>query len=111
MAFPTYLSSLIICYALSGETDLITATVDRVREQTRLEYWKYDYQLICEIQIAICYLILGDHDQALSTLEAASKLDGPIFLNRELDLWFIFDLLRGDPQLYRMPSRSNLDRI
>jgi TolB-like protein len=102
MAFPTYWSSLIICYALSGETDLIPATVDRVREQTRLEYWKYDYQLICEIQIAICYLILGDHDQALSTLEAASKLDGPIFLNRELDLWFIFDRLRGDPRFDKL---------
>ncbi len=32
------------------------------------------------------------------TLEAASKMDGPIFLNRELDLWFIFDRLRGNPR-------------
>jgi hypothetical protein len=41
--------------------------------------------------IAIAYLILGDNDKAIETLEAASKMDGMIFLNRELDLWFIFD--------------------
>ena len=41
---------------------------------------------------------LADHDKAIETLEAASKMDGPIFLNRELDLWFIFDRLRGNPR-------------
>jgi hypothetical protein len=55
-----------------------------------------------EVQIAVSQLVLGDHDQALSTLEAASKLDSPIFLNRELQLWFIFDRLRGNPRFDKL---------
>ncbi len=51
-----------------------------------------------ETHVAIAYMVLGDHDMAIETLEAASKMDGPIFLNRELDLWFIFDRLRGNPR-------------
>ena len=50
------------------------------------------------MHIAICYLVLGENNKAIETLEAASKMDGPIFLNRELDLWFIFDRLRGNPR-------------
>ena len=71
---------------------------------------KYVSQLASEFHFAICYLVLGDHDKAIEILEAASKLDSPIFLNRELDLWFIFDpstllwtgWLRGIPRFDKL---------
>jgi TolB-like protein len=55
-----------------------------------------------EIFIAVAYLILDDDEMALSTLEAASKLPSVTPLNRELDLWFIFDRLRGNPRFDKL---------
>jgi len=46
----------------------------------------------------MAYLVIGDHDQAIETLEAASQMDSYFFLNRELDLLPIFDRLRGYPR-------------
>ena len=93
LASPAYRSNLTICYALLEDRTLVDSTVAKAREQTR-----YTRSANTELHIAIAYLVLGDHDKAIETLEAASKMDGPIFLNRELDLWFIFDRLRGNPR-------------
>ena len=41
---------------------------------------------------------VGDEDKAIEILENAGKLHSPIFLNRELELWFIFDRLKGNPR-------------
>ena len=98
LAWPSYWSNLAICYALEGDREQMNSTIARVRELTGNKNWRYQYQAHCEMLIAICYLVLGDDDKAIATLEAASKMDGPIFLNRELDLWFIFDRLRDDPR-------------
>ena len=95
-------STLAICYALQSERELMESTIANVREQTSLEKWRHRQQVQCEIHIAICYLILGENDKAIETLEAASKMDSPIFLNRELDLWFIFDRLRGNPRFDKL---------
>lgn len=62
-----------------------------------LVFWKYRPQARCEMLLAIALLVLVDHDKAIETLEAASKMDRPILLNRELGLWFIFDRLKGNP--------------
>ncbi len=102
---PVDWSKLTICYALESERDKMESAIAKVRELTSSAYWKYIAQATCETHIAIAYLVLGDHDKAIETLEAASQLESPTFLNRELDLWFIFDRLRGnprfDPLLYR----------
>ena len=65
---------------------------------TASKYWKYLSQVFCEMHIAIAYLVLGDHDKAIETLEAASQMESPLFLARELEVWFIFDRLRGNPR-------------
>jgi len=95
---PRFWSLLSICQALKGDSGQFPSTVEKIREMTASKHWKYHSQVHCELHIAIAYLVLGDHDKAIETLEAASKMDGPIFLNRELDLWFIFDRLRGNPR-------------
>ena len=98
IANPRYWAYLSICQALAGDSDSIPETIENVREMTRSKFWQFEYHVLCEIHIAIAYLVMGDHEQALSTLEAASKMDSRTFLNRELDLWFIFDRLRGNPR-------------
>ena len=98
LASPVSWVNLAICYALQGNPQSMKSTITKVRELTGTEYWKYRRQVECEMHIAIAYLVLGEHEKAIETLEAASKMDGPIFLNRELDLWFIFDRLKGNPR-------------
>jgi tetratricopeptide (TPR) repeat protein len=98
MGVPTIWSQLSICYALEGKTDQMESVIAEAREKALHPYYKYTNQAEVEMNIAICYLVLGDHDKAIETLEAASGLDSPLFLNRELNLWFIFDRLRGNPR-------------
>ena len=95
---PYYLSNLAIAHALLGETSEMENVINENREITATPNWNYRRRSNCETRIAMAYLVLGDHDKAIETLETASKLDSPMFLNRELDLWFIFDRLRGNPR-------------
>jgi hypothetical protein len=73
-----------------------------IRNKTENVNRKFRFQVECELHIAIAYLVFGDHDKAIATLEAASKIPSPIFLNRELDLWFMFDRLRGNPRFDKL---------
>ena len=100
--YPYYWSRLAICYALEGDRERMETATTITREKTRSSIYKYRFQVECEAHIAICHLVLGDHDKAIETLEAARKLESPLFLNRELDLWFIFDRLRGNPQFDKL---------
>ena len=93
---PTRLSLLTICYALEDDYRRMESVIPKARELASREFNDYKFKVESEIHIAIAYLVLGEEDKALSTLEAASKMDGPIFLNREL--WFIFDRLKGNPR-------------
>ena len=95
---PEHLSLSAICYALVGDRERMKEMIPKVRELTASVNWQFRRQVECEMHLAIAYLVLGDHDKAIEILEAASKMHSPIFLNRELDLWFIFDRLRGDPR-------------
>ena len=97
-AKPNHLAALAISYAIQGETDKFEATLPKIRELTGNVNWRYRQQVECELKIAVACLVLGDRDKAIETLEAANKMDGPIFVNRELLLWFIFDQLKGDPK-------------
>ena len=97
-ADPDYSSLLAICYALEGDQKRVEALIPEVREKTSNINQQFRFQARCEVHFAICYLILGDHDKAIEILEGASKLHSPLFLNRELDLWFIFDRLKGNPR-------------
>ena len=95
---PINFAWLAICHALEGNREKFNSAVLKIREQSSQPFSEYFSRLRCELHIAIAYIVLGDHDKAIETLEAASKMDSPIFLNRELDLWFIFDRLRGNPR-------------
>ena len=95
---PYDLANLTICYALNQNREKVESTIPKIRALTEDVNWKFREQASCEMKIAVAYLVLGDHEEAIETLEAASKMDGPIFLNRELDLWFIFERLRGNPR-------------
>lgn len=95
---PFPFADLAICYALLGDREMAESTIERLRKLNSEYAHKYMSQVASEFHIAIAYLVLGDHDKAMETLEAANKIASPIFLNRELDLWFIFDRLRGDPR-------------
>ena len=70
----------------------------KVRERSGTPNNQYRFQVKCEAQIAMAYLVLGDDDKAIETLERPNQLKGPLHLNRDLDLWFIFDRLRGNPR-------------
>ena len=88
--------------------------MERIRKQTSQFNWKYARQKQCEIHIAVAYIVLGDHEKAIEALQAASEMDGPIALNRELDHWFIFDRLKIDPRydaLIGERSSSNSARL
>lgn len=97
-ADPNYFSNLAVCYALGGQHKAMESLIQQVRKRTQQTTWQYEFKAHCELHFAITYLVLGDHDKAIEILEAANEMDGPIFLNRELDLWFIFDRLRGNPR-------------
>lgn len=102
LADPVYWANLTVCYALLSDRRKMESAISRVRELTNSIDWEYRRKANCELHIAIAYLVLGDHDKAIEILEAANKMDGPIFLNRELDLWFIFDRLKGDPRFDKL---------
>ena len=94
-----YLSNLMVCYSLIGDREKVLSTIanlqDRFERSHTSAYIHQPYHLTYR---GIAYLILGDTVTAIQNLEKASKLKGRIFLNRELDLWFIFDRLRGNPR-------------
>jgi len=98
MAEPINWSHLSICYALEGNFSRMESAAAEAREKTQHPYYKYGFQAEVEIGIAIAYIVLGDYTKAIETLEAASKMNGPVFLERELDRWFIFDRLKGNPR-------------
>ncbi len=91
-------ANLAICYALQDNSEEAESTIVKDCELTGTEYWKYKLQMGCDLLIAIAYLVLGAHDKDIENLEAAREMDGPILLNHEMDLWFIFDRLRGNPR-------------
>lgn len=95
---PKNLSNLAILYGLDGDREAMEQAISKARALSGIPYYSYLEGLEVEIEIATAYLILGDQGKAIETLEAASKMDGPVALARELDLWFIFDRLRGNPR-------------
>ena len=98
-----YLSNLMVCYALEGERERMESTIARLRERfAGSADWNYIHQPYHYTYRAIAYLVLGDNDAAIENLVVASQMEGVIFLNRELDLWFIFDRLRGDPRFDKL---------
>ena len=91
-------SLLAICYALLGEQENMEILVPEIRSKTANVNRQYRFQSRCEVHFAICYIIINDQNKAIEILEDASKLHSPLFLKRELELWFIFDRLRGNPR-------------
>jgi TolB-like protein/predicted Zn-dependent protease len=94
----TIWSCQIICHALEGNREGMERLIELALKYTSAEYYRYRHQAVCEIHIAMAYAILGDHDLAIERLEAASQLDTPMHIHRELPLMFFFDRLRGNPR-------------
>ena len=76
--------------------------ISKSRQLAKSSHHRYSHEINSEMKIAIAYLALGDNEKAIQTLEAASNLDAWFILRRELDLWFIFDRLRGNPRFDKL---------
>lgn len=97
-ATPSLFARLIIHQALAGQREPMESAIAKGRALVKQAYWAYQAQAALEASIAIAYLVLGENDRAIEILEAASEMEAPFFFNRELDLTFIFDRLRGNPR-------------
>lgn len=95
---PNHLAFLTICHALEGDRAKMEATIPKIRELTETVNWQFRAQAKCEMKLAIAYLVLGDEEKALDLLEYANEIHSPMFISRELELWFIFDRLKGNPR-------------
>ena len=95
---PGVVSLISIHHALLEDPEAMEASIGKSKELRSTVEWNFVYQQWAEIYIAIAYLVQGDHDKAMDTLEAVSNVDGIFIVNRELDRWFIFDRLRGNPR-------------
>ena len=93
---PQFWSNLVICYAIQGELEKMEAIIPKIRAATNRPFWKYKRLVACEMRIAIAYLLLGNRDKAIKILTAAHSLPSPLLFGQELQLWYIFDPLRGD---------------
>ncbi|MDA0348073.1 MAG: hypothetical protein O3C43_10040 [Verrucomicrobia bacterium] len=88
-------AKLAICHGLMGDRERAMSLLSEGRAKKPSSL---NQMTEFEVMSAIVFLVLGNHDKAIQILEAASKMDGPLFVSRELDLWFIFDRLRGNPR-------------
>jgi len=95
---PNHLAFLAICYALEGDRSKMEATIPKIRELTQTVNWRFRAQAKCELKLAIAYLVLGDENKVLDLLEYASGLHSPMFIDREMELWFMFDRLKDNPR-------------
>jgi tetratricopeptide (TPR) repeat protein len=66
-----------IYHALENDRAGMEKAILEARKLNSLTYWKYNFAVESELRISVVYLILGDHDKAIETLEAASKMDSP----------------------------------
>ena len=95
---PWYWADLAICYALEDNRALMEQAIVKTREVSHTTFWRYGQEAGCEMLIAVAYLVLGENDEAIDTLEKACNMDSQFILNRRIDLLFIFDRLRGNPR-------------
>ncbi len=98
---PTVWSSLAICYALEGNIKEMESAIEIARENSIADYHRYYLQALVEMHIAIAYIVLGENSNAIETLEAASRFDSYLFVDREVKLWFVFDRLRSEPRFQK----------
>ena len=102
LADPDYYSMLAVGYALEGERVKVDEMVQKTRELSQTANYQYRFEAKCEMHLATAYLILGDNDKGIQILEAASRLKSAIFFNRELEIWFVFDRLKGNPRFDKL---------
>ena len=96
---PNYHTNLTLSYALVGDREKMDANIVITREQGSSIRWKYMFEAEIEFRNAVAYLVTGDHEAAIETLTKANELDyHDLLLKQELELWFIFDRLRGNPR-------------
>jgi hypothetical protein len=95
---PRDLAYRAIGYALKRDRTSFERLLLEIRDLTETDNWRYRWRLHCEMLIAVSYLALEETDSAIETLEAASEIEGPMLFNRELELWFVFDKLHGNPR-------------
>lgn len=93
-----YFGARAIFEALSGDRSGMESAVAKAREFAVSPNAEPLGRASTEIKVAMAYIVLGDDQKAIEILEAASQMPSRTPLNRQLDLWFIFDRLRGNPR-------------
>jgi tetratricopeptide (TPR) repeat protein len=84
---------------MMGEYESMNDAISEARKLKQNQYTTTFRNLMdVEMWIAMAYMIAGDEEKAIEALEAADEKSGPYFFNRELQVWFIFDQLRGNPR-------------
>ena len=96
----THFPELAILASMMGKYELMNDAISEARKLTWDKYNTRDFIRRTDVEkwIAMAYLISGDEDKAIEALEAADEISGPFLFNRELEVWFIFDRLRGNPR-------------
>ena len=91
---------LAILASMMGKYELMNDAISKARKRVRDRYVTAYFMRRTDVEkwIAMAYLISGDEDKAIEALEAADEISGPFLFNRELQVWFIFDRLRGNPR-------------
>jgi TolB-like protein len=98
-----YFGARIILEALFGNRSEMETAATQARESFTASFNANPLGRVkMEIKIAMAYLVLGDEEKAIETLEAANQIEDSVYLARELDLWFVFDGLRGNPRFDKL---------
>ncbi|MDA1069109.1 MAG: hypothetical protein O3C43_21700 [Verrucomicrobia bacterium] len=95
---PFNFSNLVLCHALEGNRKAMEPCIAKTRETSGSQFNISRYQFGCEMDIAAAHLILGDNETAIETLENASRMESAYNFSRILNIWNIFDRLRGNPR-------------
>jgi tetratricopeptide (TPR) repeat protein len=90
-----YRNDLAICHAMLGELQEAQALMDEERQFLA----RNNHALArFEIDQAIMYLLSGDKDAAIASLARAVEARPDLPFKREMDIYYLWDPLRGDPR-------------
>jgi tetratricopeptide (TPR) repeat protein len=91
-SFSRYQDDLALCHAFLGNREMAENLMAERTLSTLSDSMEN------ELDLATIYLVLGDNDAALNHLAKAAEIGKPFMIEREIDLYYLWDPLRGDPR-------------